>query len=254
MQFKNLFKNIHKSTGIVFTQNEDIVKKKIIRFYKSKEFMDLKSFQSSLKEDKNLYQELINLITTSETYFFRELSQIEICIKKIKKLSSNVKILSAPCAGGEEPYSILISLIEAGVDLKNIDLYAIDINSNEIQRAKSGIYKARRLHKLSQILQDKYFDILQNKDYKIKANLQKHIHFQEINIFDSLPSKLSNFDIIFSRNMLIYFDESAKLKVEKIFYNLLKTNGFLFLGHADIIQNLYGFTKIIDRGDILYQK
>ena len=254
MDFKNLFEMVHLSTGIVFTNNEDIIIRKITRFYEGKEFKNIGDFLSELKKNKTLYQELINLITTSETYFYREFSQIEICVKKIQETSGKVKILSAPCASGEEPYTILIALLEAGVNLNNIEIYAIDINSDEIQNAKQAIYKERRLHKLSREIQEKYFINLNNGNFEIKTNLKKHIHFTQANIFELLPNNFSNFDIIFSRNMLIYFDQTAITKVEKIFYDKLKTNGLVFLGHADKIPNQCGFNKCIENGTSYYKK
>ena len=254
MNFINLFKKIYNETGIVFTQNEDIVQKKIIRFFESKGFTTLNDFEQSINNNSLLYQELINLITTSETYFYREFSQIEFCIQKVKELNRKVKILSAPCASGEEPYSILIALLEAGVDLKNIEIYGVDINSDEINRAKKGLFKSRRLYRLSQTIIEKYFTKEEDDNYRITLDLQQDINFIQLNLFEPLPAQLNNFDIIFSRNMLIYFDKEAKLKIEKIFYDKLVKGGVLLLGHADIIENRCGFTKELNHQVSYYFK
>lgn len=238
MSFQSLLDHFYHLTGIEFKDKKDIVNKKIIRFYEDKGFSDYHDFFVAIKKDHDLYQDLVNLLTTSETYFYREPAQIELCIQTLKQKNSNIKILSAPCASGEEPYSLLIAMLEANINLKRIEIYAIDINTNEIEKAKKGIFSHRRLHKLSAQLQTKYFQALEKDEYQIIPQLQKHVHFKQINLFDTFEPSFGNFDVIFSRNMLIYFDKNAQEQAEKIFFDKLIVGGMLFLGHADKIHNV----------------
>jgi len=254
MSFQSLLDHFYKATGIEFKENKEIVNRKVTRFYEDKGYADYHVFFTAIKNDKTLQQELINLLTTSETYFYREFAQIELCIQKIKDLKRKVKILSAPCASGEEPYSLLIAMLEAGIDLNSIEIYAIDINTQEIDNAKKGIFQHRRLHKLPAKLQERYFRLVDKLGYEILPELQKHVHFKQMNLFDPFPPDFSNFDIIFSRNMLIYFDRAMQEKSEKIFYEKLRIGGSLFVGHADKIHLVTPFKKSINRGTHYYDK
>lgn len=254
MSFESLLDHFYKTTGIEFKENRAIINAKVSNFYQDEGFVDYHDFFSAVKQDAELQQRLINLLTTSETYFYRELRQIELCIEKIQELHHKIKILSAPCASGEEPYSLLIAMLEAGIDLKKIEIYAIDINTQEIKRAKTGVFSHRRLHRLPQRLQEKYFRPLENEKFQIDPRLQSHVHFRQMNLFEPFPSELDGFDVIFSRNMLIYFDRLSQEKAEKIFYDKLKTGGFLFLGHADQIHNATGFKGLLHEGTRYFQK
>ena len=111
-----------------------------------------------------------------------------------------------------------------------------------IEKAEAGIYSERSLHKLDQKLKDKFFthDV---KSYTIKKEFFNSVSFQKVNIFEHAFLDIGQFDIIFSRNMLIYFDDEFRLKTIERFAKLLKKNGKLFLGHADIIPETLLFTK-----------
>lgn len=254
MSLHTLLDHFYKDTGIEFNENRTTVDRKLVQFYTDKGFNDYNDFFSSIKTDKTLYQELINLLTTSETYFYREFYQIEICISHIKDLNKKIKILSAPCASGEEPYSLIIAMLENKIDLNNIEIYAIDINTEQINIAKDGIYSQRRLHKLSKEIKEKYFIEHTNDKFEIKPEIKKHVHFKQMNIFENFSHDLNNFDVIFSRNMLIYFNHEAQAKAEKIFYDKLCSGGYLFLGHADKIPNACNLKKRSEQGTVYYQK
>lgn len=254
MSFESLLQHFYTATGIEFRDNRPIIESKIHAFFTDRGYKNYTDFFSAVQHDKALHQELVNLLTTSETYFYREFSQIELFLEQVKALGHKTKILCAPCASGEEPYSLLIAMLEQKMDLENIEIYGIDINTNEINKAKKGIFPHRRLHQLPQPLQQKYFNALDDEQYEILPALQKHIHFRQMNLFDPFPSELSDFDVIFSRNMLIYFDTKAQEKAEKIFYEKLRVGGTLFLGHADHIHNVCSFKKLMDKGISFYKK
>jgi len=254
MSFQSLLDHFYASTGIEFKENKEIINRKVTQFYEDNGFKDYHDFFTAIKSDKQLYQDLINLLTTSETYFYRELHQIELCVQTVKEKTGSIKILSAPCASGEEPYSLLIAMLEANIDLQKIQIYAIDINTQEINKAKKGIFAHRRLHKLSQELQKKYFTDLDDGNYQIIPKLQRHVHFKEMNLFEPFTAELNNFDVIFSRNMLIYFDKKAQEQAEKIFYDKLKTGGILFLGHADKVHHATELKFETKNGTSYYKK
>jgi len=253
MAFEALLEKIHESTGIVFLKNRAIVENKITRFYEQKGFENFESFFSTFEQEQTLYQELLDLITTSETYFNREYPQIEAACKLVASAHSKMKILSAPCASGEEAYSLLFRFLEASIEEEKFDIYALDINSQEIQKAKEGLYTQRRIQRVSSEMLEKYF-IEEDEHYRVKPHFRDSIHFENRNIFEGMPEQCSNFDIIFSRNMLIYFDKEAQERAEIFFYEKLAVGGVLFLGHADKIPNSVGFEKIYIDGAIAYVK
>lgn len=254
MSFESLLEHFYTTTGIEFNDNKPIINKKVERFYLDKGYNDYHDFFAAIKQDSSLHQELINLLTTSETYFYRELSQIKLFLELVKDAKLKIKILCVPCASGEEPYSILISMLEENIDLNRIEIYGIDINSDEIDKAKKGRFSSRRLHQLPPGLKEKYFISHENGEHEIIPKLQRHIHFKQMNLFEPFPQNFSSFDVIFSRNMLIYFDRSAQEKSERIFYEKLKKGGFLFLGHADHIYGVCDFKKVSKNRVIYYKK
>ena len=122
------------------------------------------------------------------------------------------------------------------------NITGIDINSEAIAKAKKGIYSQRSLHKLSEELKNKYFD--KNDDmYRVKSYLFSNVKFLVVNIFEHSFLSIGKFDIIFSRNMLIYFDEEFRVATMKRFSQLIKDDGRLFLGHADIVPKNEYFVK-----------
>jgi chemotaxis protein methyltransferase CheR len=214
-------------TGVEF-HNLTILKSKITIFCKSQKIKtnDLLNY---LQRDEEIRQLFINYVTTNETYFFREYSQIETLVK----LAFNgMKILCLPCASGEEPYSIAISLVEANIT--DFTILAIDINDDVLKKAESGIYKTRSVSKLPNKLLTKYF-IKDENQYVLDSKIKSFVEFKRFNIFDTKIVGLGKFDYIFSRNMLIYFDKATKIKAQEILYSLSKNqNQPIFFGHADL--------------------
>ena len=236
MTYDRFFDEFYTLTGIVFDNKRPIIEAKIARFFKERGYADLQEYYRVFQSDPGERQELVNLLTTSETYFYREIAQIEVLIDLLRSQNrSSVKILCAPCASGEEPYSILIALAEAGFPVSQIEIHGIDINSDEIFKAVEGRYTARRLHRLDPAIREKYFTP-DGDSYRILPSLRAHVHFRVQNIFDAWPAALEAFDIVFSRNMLIYFDAQSRHKAQQILTRKLRSGGFLFVGHADNLQ------------------
>ncbi len=237
---------VHNFAG-VFLEDEKLkrFKRKIEDIIVKNEIKNFSNFYHKIRfqKDENLIQELINAVTVNETYFWREYEQFEILCEEIlpailknrRENMPHIRILVLPSSSGEELYSIMISILEENsiIHKSNIELLGIDIDSQMIQKAKRGLYSQRSVSKLSKKLIDKYFTKIGNF-YQIDKNLLKNANFLKANIFDSnLAIKLGTFDIIFSRNMLIYFNQADKAKAFEIFYNMLQKDGHLFLGHAD---------------------
>jgi len=224
----------HKETGVTFDKQESILKNKVISFCRQNSIYSFSKLLSEINVNKNLKQSLIDHLTTNETYFYREIKQIEALVKLVKNDGSNVRILCAPSATGEEPYSIAMMLLESGVSSSKIDILGIDINSDAIQKANKAIYGERNVRNLTDSLKGKYFTKEADK-YILKDSVKSLVNFKVINIFDQEFKSLGKFDFIFSRNMLIYFDKETKLKAKKILEDMRKTDEHcIFFGHADL--------------------
>jgi len=224
-----------KETGITFGQQKNILKNKLTLFCKTNEIYSFRELLHTLKKDDAIKQKLINLLTTNETYFYREFSQIETLVKNVQKRVSKrpIKILCAPCATGEEPYSIVIALLEAGVEVE-FHITGIDINSQALQNAREASYIKRHIAKLHKNLLQKYFH-LQDEKYILHERVKSHVSFEKKNIFEKEFTALGKFDYVFSRNMLIYFDKETKLKAKSILESMQKKPSIgVFFGHADL--------------------
>jgi len=236
---------VHKHTG-VYLEDEKLkrFKRKVEDILIKNSIDNFSNFYHKIRfqKDEKLTQELINAVTINETYFWREYEQFEILSKEIlPKIVENststphIRILVLPTSSGEELYSIMISILEEGsvIERANIEIIGIDIDSDMIKKAKRGVYTKRSVDKLPKDILERYFRKA-GELYQIDSNLIKYANFLHANLFDlSLQAKLGSFDIIFSRNMLIYFNMDDKTKALEIFYKLLKKEGYLFLGHAD---------------------
>ncbi len=264
-ELKKLAQLLENKTGIYLDDDKlKRYKKRIEEIVNKAGFESFNSFYHQIRFIKNqeLLQELIESVTVNETYFWREFEEFKILVDEIlptyiKPNSLNkVRVLVLPSSSGEEVYSIMIAIKENKEVYDNliIEIIGADIDSNMIQKAKKGLYSKRSVDKLPNEYKTKYFTKVGNY-YQIDKEFIKYAKFLQANLFDrSLKMKLGEFDIIFSRNMLIYFDTPTKQKAFDIFYKLLKPSSYLFLGHADA--NYIDKTKFksIKKGFQVYQK
>ncbi len=267
-QLKKIRNFIRVNTGINFEDEKltGVFKRKISEVIKNEGYPDFETFYQDiiLKKNKKLIEKLINAITVNETYFFREEYQFEDLINyvipeldKIRPPSESINILSAPCSTGEEVYSIAIYLLEEGHYIKKRDfvLLGIDIDSSAIKKAKEGLYSERSLHKVPEELKKKYF-IKEGNMFRVIPFLRNAVSFEVVNVLDRYKmKKLGKFDVIFSRNMLIYFDEINRNETIATFHSILKEGGYLFLGHAERIPPQLKLFKPVKLGkSIVYRK
>ncbi len=195
-------------------------------------------------------EDLVICITIGETYFFRDKKLFQIVREKIlqniiisrKNTSKTLKIWSAGCSTGEEAYSIAILIKELIPDYEdwNIKIIATDINENFLNRAKNGIYGEWSFRGLNESFKKKYFDRINNNQYKIKDSISKLVEFHNLNLVSDiylLNNKIiNNIDIIFCRNVLIYFNKYRAQKIINHFYKSLINEGWLIVAPAE---NLY---------------
>lgn len=251
---EKIFEYFKAVTGMNFNKKEEITKSKIINYCKRNEIYSFDELYQKITTSKDAMQKLIDYLTVNETFFYREIDQVELLCEIAKRSHENFSILCAPCATGEEVYTIIISLLESGVSPHKINIVGIDINATAIEMAKEGSYSSRSLNKLSESLIERYFTKKDDK-FEIKNELKRMATFMQMNVFDEKLKNIGKFDYIFSRNMFIYFNEEERRKATNAFCSLLKEhNGYMFFGHADkvektecLIEHHIGRTKLYIR-------
>lgn len=235
-----LYKYIENKSGIYLDKSKAIIKQKIISFCKEKNLRSIDVLLRGLQVDNIFWQEFIQIITINETYFFRENQQIINALEKYKSFST-LNILCAPSSTGEEVYSVVILALEMGI--KNFKAVGIDIDKTVIKKAKECLYNERSLHRVNSTILNKYFISLANS-YTVKKSVKKHTLFVESNLFENDILTLGKFDLIFSRNMFIYFKDDKKIEAYQRL-ELLKKNlsSKIYLGHADISSSLTEYIR-----------
>ena len=210
------------------------------------------------------FQALMNAITVNETYFFREKDQFEALVNKIlpelhEMMPKNrpLRILSSPCSTGEEPYSMILHIVEEGniVEQRDMEVVGIDIDSTVIEKAKAANYSSRSVHAIPKDILGRWFD-KKGLGYDLSQDLHGTVDFHVANVFDKAQMrKLGKFDVIFSRNMLIYFDDASRKEVAMTFYDMLNPGGYVLLGHAEYMSRIVSVfnAKKVDN-TLIYQK
>ncbi len=260
---------IYKQTGMRFLSQKDyFIKSKIeqrISELSGVEYMEY--VQSLLKiRDKKELQEFLERITINETYFFRDFPQLqgfaenvlpEILEQKRKNNNYTLRVWSAACSTGEEPYTLAIILKEIidEIDLWKIEIFATDIDREVLRKAINGKFSHRSLKDTPVVYLNKYFSKIDNGFQVLKDKIF-NIHFSQLNLSNRIEmSKMRNFDIIFCRNVLIYFDEESRKRVVNQLYDSLNPQGFLFLGHSESVGRITAIFKLKNIGGFLcYQK
>jgi len=267
-EFKKIAELVYRRAGIFLDEKKySTTGKKIEKLMKENGYDNFRSFFHELRfsKDDKLFQSLINVVTVNETYFFRENYQFETLVNnvlpeihKIRPANEVIRILCAPSSTGEEPYSIALHLLQEGklVEERDFEIFGIDIDSTVIEKAQKGIFSKRSIQFLPPKLLKEYFTQLDNNRYQIADFLREVIEFKVVNVMNKLELKrLGKFDVIFSRNMLIYFDDASRKEVAMNFYEILKPKGYVFLGHAESMNRIVSVFRAKKLGEsIVYQK
>jgi len=241
--FNKVTNYIYQTSGIVDLEKRALTSSRIQQYAQKQNIYDTNSFLDAMKNDKSFYQEILNIATVNETFFMREIKELNWLIEHIKNSPSKLHILSMPSSTGEEIYSILIMMSLAGINLDKISIKGFDINSNAITKAQDGIYDDHSIHKLDEDTKNKYFTKVSEGMYQISLELRTHANFEQKNIFD-LKNNHDRYDIILSRNMFIYFDSTKRKEATDIIADMLKDDGIFIKGHADNISEHKNLEKI----------
>jgi chemotaxis protein methyltransferase CheR len=206
---------------------------------------------------------IFDLLTVNETYFFREDRQLKAFSEEIipcitqQKENHNLRIWSAGCSSGEEAYTVAIICHNAPC-LKgwDVDIFASDISQKVIQTARKGIFSDSSFRNTPDSIRETYFEKTSENKFRINDEIRQMVTFGKVNLLDEHKTGIfSDMDVIFCRNVIIYFDVEAKKKVIENFYRKLRKNGYLLLGHAESLLSLSTKFKLTHlKHDMVYQK
>jgi chemotaxis protein methyltransferase CheR len=209
------------------------------------------------------YEALLESLLTQETSFFRYPGVYEafekrllpeLHVKKFWKNPRTLRIWSAGCSTGEEPYSIAITIADAlsFADSWKLEILATDVSRNALRQAERGIYKGRSVASLGEKQRAAHFTQVK-EGYQVKSRLQKMITFAQMNLASAVF--VGRMDLIFCMNVMIYFTEERRRTLVQRFYDSLEPGGYLFIGHSESISKMpVKFQAIVLNDCILYRK
>ena len=265
--FRLLRDQIYKRSGMWFNDSSKyLLQKRLSPRARELNFDSFQKYFYFLQYDPRAeaeFDQIYDLVTTNETYFFREPAQLTAFIEEIvpdiltRKSVKKIRIWSAGCSSGEEPYSIAMLLQEAGwFQHASFEIFASDINQQVLARARKGQYRESAFRATTPALRDKYFHRNDDGSWKIADEIRNRVSFGRLNLYDEARvSLLGHLDIVFCRNVIIYFDDSSKKVVVTNFYNRLVEGGYLLLGHSESLISLSTQFKLRHlKNDMVYQK
>ncbi len=265
-EFRNFQEFIYEMSGIrIPDAKRTLLSNRVRRRLKAGGFDDFQSYFQHLKSvpGQGELTGFLDAVTTNETYFFRTekhfewfghdfISELALQARGEQR-PRRLRVWSAACSTGEEPYSIAICLAENQLRLSGwqLEVMATDLSEDALQSAREGTYKERALQQLDAKRRRRHFT--QQRDdplWRIKPNLRELVTFRRHNLMEPLPG--TPFDCIFVRNVLIYFDRQSKQKVVENLISVLADGGYLVVGPSEgIYDMLQGLTK---HSTFLYQK
>lgn len=248
LAFRELF---YRRTGIQFEESK--------RYFVDRRLAEriaaagCDSFQTYWRRLRNSpedgeWQALINAMTVNETYFFREAYQFDCMVNSMleelvarKTRNGPVRIWCVPCSTGEEPYSVAIYLLEKWALLcqYDVEIHASDIDTDVLEQAKRGIYSQRSVQYLPAGYLRKYFTPLGAGEYELSADLRQAVRFFQTNLLDPGGAEEAvGYDVVFCRNLLIYFDDISRRRAAQMLFDALNPGGFVCLGHSESMSRI----------------
>jgi len=255
---------IEERTGIHFDDSRE-------RFFSTRvrEHMHAKSYERgtellrAIRKTNVEYEALLERLLTQETTFFRYPAVFEafekrvlpeLHVKKFWRNPRNLRVWSAGCSTGEEPYSVAITILDSlsFADAWNVEILATDIGRQALKHAERGVYSGRSIASVNERQLASHF-LKVDAGYQVKPRIRKLVSFAQLNL--ASPVYVGRMDLIFCMNVLIYFSEERRRAMVQKFFDALEPGGYLFLGHSESISKMPVKFQAIVLGDcILYRK
>jgi len=242
---------VYARTGMVFGESKRYyIERRIADLIEASGAASVRAYTIMLRNDLQEAERLINSFTVNETYFYREEHQLACLGRSIlpdivrsKRPGDRIRIWSMPCSSGEEPYSIAIWLLENWplVDAYNVEIIGSDIDTAVLRQAAEAVYSQRSLSRLPDAVLKHYFEPEHNLQRRLIGDLRESVTFRKANIVDrSSLETLGKFDVIFCRNLLIYFDDAARETAVGNLHDFLAPGGYICLGHTESMTRISG--------------
>lgn len=272
-EFRQIRDFIHGYCGIYFDeQSKYLLEKWLARRAAARQCQSFTEYYRFLRYDRRREEELnaaLDVLTTNETYFFREEFQLRAFAEEILPelhargggvQSRTLRIWSAGCSTGEEPYTIAMLILESGrfADWR-VDIVGTDISQRVLQVARAGVYQQASMRQIDPPRVARFFEVGDGpagRTYRVRDEVRRFVNFAHLNLLDAgRVALLPTMDVIFCRNVIIYFDDQSKKVVVSNFYNRLTDAGYLLLGHSESLISLSTQFKLRHlKNDMVYQK
>lgn len=266
-EFRRLCDFLYRRTGMVFGETKRYyVERRINERMAATGAASFPSYFARLRSDvRGEVEQFINAFTVNETYFYREDHQFQCLTRDIlperirtKRRGDSLRIWSAPCSTGEEPYSIAMWLLDNWdmVDAYDIEIVGSDIDTDALKAAEAGVFRKRALMRLPPAVVEKYFATQDNEEWTILDDLRQSVRFTAVNIVEPAETRTQGkFDVIFCRNVLIYFDDASRRLAAENLYESLAPGGFICLGHSESMSRISPLFEVRRYADaIVYQR
>jgi len=268
-EFRLIRDIIYSHCGLFFdSDTKYLLEKRLSRRLQHYQLQNFKDYHYFLKYDRKKDQELSDLmdvLTTNETYFFREAFQLkaltdeilpELKAAKEQKGDKTLRIWSAGCSTGEEPYTIAMLIMEmGGFHGWRVEVVGTDISNRVLQHSRKAVYGKSSFRTTEDRYVRRFFQE-QEDGFRVNDEVRELVTISHLNLFDqNRLALLGKMDVIFCRNVIIYFDQTAKKKVVDTFYRMLHGEGYLLLGHSESLMNIStAFALRHLKNDMVYQK
>lgn len=268
-EFRLIRDIIYSHCGLFFdSDTKYLLEKRLARRLPLHQLQGFRDYHHFLKYDRKKEQELSDLmdvLTTNETYFFREAFQLKALTEEIlpglralkeERGEKSLRIWSAGCSTGEEPYTIAMLILEMGCFRDwRVEIVGTDISQRVLQQSRKGVYGKSSFRTTEEHYLRRFFQE-QEDGFRVNDEVRELVTISHLNLFDqNRLALLGKMDVIFCRNVIIYFDQMAKKRVIDTFYRMLRDGGYLLLGHSESLMNIStAFTLKHLRNDMVYQK
>lgn len=247
-EFERLVAFMHDNYGINLSAKRVLIQGRLGNMLKDRGFKNYNDYLDAVMSDTSGAEvtTILNKLTTNHTYFMREpehytyLKEVILPYVAANAKNNEIRIWSAGCSSGEECYTTAMLLNEYfGKDKARWDtrILATDISHSVMDKAKRGIYHEDGMKGLSPEWKNKYFNKTSDGNYEICQAIKNEIIFKPFNLMDPMPNTFKSrpFDLIFCRNVMIYFDQPTKNALVNRFYDVIKPGGYFYIGHAESI-------------------
>lgn len=269
-EFRLLRDFIHERFGIYFEESQKgSLRSRLQRRVASLDLLSFEDYYHYLRfgpQRTDELQRVISHLTNNETYFFREMAQLQVfgdhVLKRLKEKKTasgdrRLRVLSAGCSTGEEPYSLAMILYDSGQFFWNWDVQVVglDVDPLALEKARRAIYFHNSFRSVSPALVERHF-VKRAAGHEVREAIRRMVQFRQGSILDRESYEgLAPLDAVLCRNVLIYFSEAAIRRVVSRFLELLAPGGFLLLGHAESLSRVTdAFTPIRFKGAMVYEK